>query len=81
MEVKSLSQPRFAFTLCKLDYVKMSEIEFWKIADSFRDPRVWWIEDGEWWKDNVWGEPSSYGKVYLDLDKQEIYKNSQDLNR
>jgi hypothetical protein len=59
----------------------MSEIEFWKIADSFRDPRVWWIEDGEWWKDNVWGEPCSYGKVYLDLDKQEIYKNSQDLNR
>lgn len=64
-----------------LDYVKMTEVEFWKIADSFRDPRVWWIEDGEWWKDNVWGEPSSYGKVHLDLDGQEIYKNSQDLNR
>ena len=48
-----------------LDYVDMTEEEFWQTADTFRDPRVWWIENGEWWKDNIWGEPCSYGKVHL----------------
>jgi hypothetical protein len=48
-----------------LDYVSMTEEEFWTVADSFRDPRVWWIEDGSWWKANIWGEPSSYGRVHL----------------
>lgn len=37
-----------------LDYVDMREDEFWKIADSFRDPRVWRKEDGRWIKDNIW---------------------------
>jgi N-acetyl sugar amidotransferase len=49
-----------------LEYVSMTEEEFWAIADTFRDPRVWWIEGNEWWKDNIWGEPSSYGPVHLD---------------
>jgi len=49
-----------------LDYVEMSEDEFWRIADGFRDPRVWRIESGQWVKDNLWGEPSSYGRVHLD---------------
>ncbi len=31
-----------------LEYVEMSEDEFDAIADTFRDPRVWWYEDG--WK-------------------------------
>jgi len=31
-----------------LEYVEMSEGEFDAIADTFRDPRVWWYEDG--WK-------------------------------
>ena len=48
-----------------LDYVKMKEKEFWQIADTFRDPRVWWIKNGEWCKDNIWGSSSSYGKVHL----------------
>jgi len=42
-------------------------------VDGFRDPRVWWIENGRWWKDNVWGEPSSYGKVHLSAAEQEKY--------
>ena len=46
-----------------LDYVDMSEAEFDQIADTFRSPRVWWIENGRWWKDNVWGRPSCYGDV------------------
>ena len=48
-----------------LKYVDMSRKEFLETCDTYRDPRVWWIQDDEWWKDNLWGEPSSYGKVYL----------------
>ncbi len=56
-----------------LDYVNMSEEEFWEIADSFRDPRVWWIEDGQWWKKNIWGGSSAYGEVHLGSVEQERY--------
>jgi len=56
-----------------LKYVNMEEDEFNIIADSFRDPRVWWIEGGHWWKDNIWGEPSSYEKVYMDPAVQSKY--------
>ncbi len=51
----------------------MGEDEFWLIADTFRDPRVWWIKDGRWYKDNIWGEPSSYGRVYLTPKEQKKY--------
>lgn len=56
-----------------LNYVGLTEEEFWKTADRFRDPRVWWIKDGMWWKDNIWGEPSSYGEVTLSRQEQERY--------
>lgn len=46
-----------------LSYVGMTEGEWDMTCDTFRDPRVWWIQDGQWWKDNVWGEPSAYGRV------------------
>ena len=29
-----------------LDYVGMEEDKFDRIADTFRDPRVWWRENG-----------------------------------
>lgn len=45
------------------EYVDMGEREFHTFAERFRDPRVWWIEAGKWWKMNVWGEPSHYGPV------------------
>lgn len=51
-----------------LDYVQMTEDEFWATADTFRDPRVWRIEGGEWVKDNVWGGSSAYGPVRLTAD-------------
>ena len=50
-----------------LEYVGMTEEEFDATCDTFRDPRVWRIEDGQWVKDNVWGEPSAYGPVHLSL--------------
>ncbi|MFW5889439.1 MAG: N-acetyl sugar amidotransferase [Bacillota bacterium] len=58
-----------------LDYVGMTEDEFDAIADTFRDERVWRIENGEWIKDNIWGGSSSYGKVKLkDPKKIKKYK-------
>ena len=52
-----------------LDYINEKEDYFWKIADTFRDPRVWTIKKNKWWKENIWGGSSSYGKVFLN-DKQ-----------
>lgn len=43
-----------------LEYVGMNKEEFFKIADTFRDKRVWRQEAGEWVKDNIWGGSSSY---------------------
>src|SRR3989344_3980219 len=57
-----------------LVYVGMTEAEFDRICDTFRDPRVWWIKDGEWWKDTICGEASSYGKVHLSEEQQTKYK-------
>jgi hypothetical protein len=38
----------------------MSKEEFDAIADTFRDPRVWWMADGTWRKQDIWeGEPSA----------------------
>ncbi len=56
-----------------LEYVGWTEEQFDGVADTFRDPRVWWIENGQWWKDNTWGEPSSYGTVWLSDEKQQKY--------
>jgi N-acetyl sugar amidotransferase len=47
-----------------LSYVGMSEDEFDLTCDGFRDRRVWRIENGQWVKDNIWGEPSAYGPVH-----------------
>ncbi len=57
-----------------LNYVDMSEDEFWQIADSFRDPRVWWIQNNQWWKHNIWGEASAYGDVRCSDENKTKYK-------
>ena len=46
-----------------LKYVNMSEEEFDRTCDTFRDPRVWRIENGEWVKDDIWNGSSAYGPV------------------
>jgi N-acetyl sugar amidotransferase len=46
-----------------LKYVGMTEQEFDAVCDTFRDPRVWRVENGAWVKDNIWGEPAAYGLV------------------
>jgi len=57
-----------------LRMTEMSEKEFDITADKFRDPRVWWIEDGLWWKDTLSDGPTSYGKVFLPLSERSKYK-------
>ena len=52
-----------------LEYVNMSKQSFWETADKFRDPRVWTIKNKQWYKDNIWGEESAYGDVYLNDEK------------
>jgi len=37
-----------------LDYVGMSESDFDAIADTFRDPRVWWRDGETWCKRSLW---------------------------
>jgi hypothetical protein len=39
-----------------LRYVNMTEPEFDRVCDSFRDPRVWRRENGDWVKENIWDE-------------------------
>lgn len=59
-----------------LKYVGMTETEFDYVCDTLRDPRVWWIQDGQWWKENVWGKSSPYGPVHLkDEQKQRYIRN------
>jgi len=60
-----------------LDYVEMKALEFWQIADTFRDPRVWFIKNNEWWKNNLWGGFSSYGEVYLNKQQIDEYNHRQ----
>jgi imidazoleglycerol phosphate synthase cyclase subunit len=36
-----------------LAYTGMSEAEFDRIADTFRDPRVWWREGSRWMKSDI----------------------------
>ncbi|OFZ51856.1 MAG: LPS biosynthesis protein [Bdellovibrionales bacterium RIFOXYB1_FULL_37_110] len=56
-----------------LKYVRMTEEQFDHIADSFRDHRVWWVKDGKWWKNNLWGDCSAYEDVKLEKDKISKY--------
>jgi N-acetyl sugar amidotransferase len=51
-----------------LGYVGMEEDEFWAVADTFRDPRVWRIMDKQWVKDTIWGKPEAFGDVRLTPD-------------
>ena len=37
-----------------LEYTGMTKEDFDSICDTYRDPRVWRLESGEWVKDNPW---------------------------
>jgi imidazoleglycerol phosphate synthase cyclase subunit len=46
------------------EYAGISEREFDVIADTFRDPRVWRIRNGKWFKNDVDGVEREYGVVH-----------------
>ena len=50
-----------------LGYTGMTEDEFDAIADTFRDPRVWRREGGEWVKDNIWDEAVAAAPVAAEV--------------
>ncbi|HYR28042.1 MAG TPA: N-acetyl sugar amidotransferase [Thermoanaerobaculia bacterium] len=60
-----------------LQYAGMTEEEFDRIADGFRDPRVWRIEDGQWVKENIWGGESAYGPVHLTGEQSAKYQGAR----
>ena len=60
-----------------LKYVNMKESTFLEIADTFRDPRVWWIKNKRWYKNNLWGGQSSYGKVHLSKKQIDEFNKRQ----
>ena len=37
-----------------LNYVNMSENQFYEIADTFRSPKVWIKKNRDWIKQNIW---------------------------
>ena len=46
-----------------LQYVGMEEEEFDRIADTFRDPRVWRQEGSKWVKDDIGGGEKTFGSI------------------
>jgi N-acetyl sugar amidotransferase len=56
-----------------LKYIGRDENYFWRIADKFRDPKVWTIKEGNWIKQNVDGSISSYGKVHLTSEEINLF--------
>lgn len=56
-----------------LKYVNWSEEKFFKVADTFRDPSVWWIKKGYWYKDAVWGKSQKFEKVRLNKKDRKKY--------
>ena len=46
-----------------LKYVNWTEKKFDTVCDSFRNPRVWWVEKDKWFKYDIDGKKRNYGKV------------------
>jgi len=46
-----------------LRYIDMTEAEFDRVCDRFRDQRVWRQENGQWVKDVIWGGSEKFGPV------------------
>lgn len=57
-----------------LEMTGITEEEFDITADKFRDPRVWFIKNNQWYKKNIWGDESAYGEVHLKNEEREKYE-------
>lgn len=55
-----------------LAYVDMTEQDFDATADTFRDPRVWWVEGGHWKKYCIDGKIRTFGRFADAIATQEV---------
>ena len=60
-----------------LEYVNISEDEFDRIADKFRDERVWSVIDNKWHKMDIDGEFRSYGYCNLNNEEKKKYEKNK----
>ena len=51
-----------------LAYTGMNEDECDHVCDTWRNPRVWRVEDGQWVKDCVWGGEETFGPAHVCSD-------------
>ena len=56
-----------------LSYVGWTEEYFDEIADTFRDPSVWWIKDNQWCKKDIDGVERSYGAIKINLQSRKKF--------
>lgn len=56
-----------------LEYTGWTEEKFDKIADTFRDPNVWWIKNGQWYKKDIDDTERQYGNVNLPVNERDKY--------
>lgn len=53
-----------------LEYVGWKEAWFDRVADTYRDPRVWWKDaEGRWTKDNLWGQTGDPDRLRSGADR------------
>lgn len=63
-----------------LKYVNMTEAEFDRVCDTFRDPRVWWRNgEGNWEKDNIWDDEQTQKKKAYEHRDWLVKNNRNDL--
>ncbi|MGH3051194.1 MAG: N-acetyl sugar amidotransferase, partial [Gaiellaceae bacterium] len=51
-----------------LVYTGLNEEEFDHVCDTWRNPRVWRVEDGQWVKECVWGGEEAFGSAHACSD-------------
>ena len=59
------------------DYVSIKKEEFFKTADKFREPSVWWIKNKEWYKNCIDRTAKPFGDVHLDKEEIENFTMKQ----
>ena len=56
-----------------LKYVGWTKKKFLREADKFRDPKVWWIKKGYWYKQCLWNKEKRFEKVRISKNYQKKY--------
>lgn len=59
------------------EYTGLSKDEFFNISDTFRNPRVWKIEDKKWFKYDIDGKIRCYGQTALNANQIKNFFSKQ----